>query len=131
VNVWTTVHADHFTDNNVGRYRETPRFKADYGKRAAVRHSPDRRYVERFEGKRIFTTSVQVERTKVSGHEVRHVKLPLEQKRVVEQHKVTTYKSSHKANKANQPDRSKRSYEKEKKFKKSKGSSRESGRESR
>src|SRR5512139_1966504 len=23
VNVWTTVHVDHFTDNNVGRYRET------------------------------------------------------------------------------------------------------------
>jgi Family of unknown function (DUF6600) len=126
VNVWTTVQADHFADNDVGRYRVTPRFKADYAKRAAVMRAPNRDYVERFGGRKVVETSVQVERTRTNGHDVRRVKLPPEQNRVVEQHKVPTYKTG--KHKANEPDREKKSRGNQKS--KSKKSSKSSGRES-
>lgn len=61
-NIWFTVGARHFCDPYPARYCVRPRYKSVY-EQAVAYTSPDRRFVERYTGSPVRTTTVQFKHT--------------------------------------------------------------------
>jgi hypothetical protein len=87
-NVWVSVPVYRFTDHNVGRHRVNVKYKSDYSARSAVRSAPEVGYVERYQGRKIRQTPVEMKRAEKEGREVRRVVLPREEERIVERYRV-------------------------------------------
>jgi hypothetical protein len=93
VNVWIVVDGIRFTEPNVGRYRlATTKYKSRYRGDRVVYEAPRVRTIERFKGRDVPRVKVEIDRRKQDGREFTRIKLPTEQSRIVDRHRVNVPK---------------------------------------
>jgi hypothetical protein len=101
VAVWITVPDDRFTEPNVAHYRVRAAFRTERA-RLHLRHAPpDVRTVRRMEGDTLRKLNIDVVKSRVGHHEVTRIKLPPEQRRIVERNRVKVHKEG--KGKSNRP----------------------------
>jgi len=83
---WVVVRSDHFTANDVGRYKErtlrpSPGVSVDVARRA-----PERGVIEKRTGKTIREINVDVRKISTEGRALQRPKLPPDQERAVDRY---------------------------------------------